>query len=149
MSELKRVNTIDGHLVTRPARYHPDPESWYALRDLKILEQDNECGVCWRSGEHYRMELHHRHYDTWGDEGLQDVILLCVSCHDAITSVIRSRRMAKGDQTIKRTPVRKAAVKVSRPRRKKVAVPKVKAEKKVIKSKKPKTRVVKPKKEEK
>jgi hypothetical protein len=57
--------------------------------------------------------------------------------------------MAKGDQTIKRTPVRKAVTKVSRPRRKKVAIPKVKAEKKAIKSRKPKTRVVKPKKEEK
>ena len=147
MSELKRVNTLDGHLVTRPARFHPDPDRWYALRELKIIEQDNECGVCWRDGEHYRMELHHRHYDTWGNEGLSDVILLCVSCHDAITSVIRSRRMAKGDQTIKKTPVRKAVTKVSRPRRKKVAVPKVKAEKKAVKSKKPKTRVIKLKKE--
>jgi 5-methylcytosine-specific restriction endonuclease McrA len=147
MSELKRVNTLDGHLVTRPGRFHPDPEYWYALRDLKILDQDNQCGVCWRSGEHYKMELHHRHYNTWGEEGMDDVVLLCVSCHDAITSVIRSRRMAKGDQTIKKAPVRKAVTKVSRPRRKKVAVPKVKAEKKVVKSRKPKTRVVKPKKE--
>ena len=143
MSALKRVNTIDGHLVTRPARFHPDPEAWYGLRDLVILEQENECGVCWRSGEHYRMELHHRHYDNWGEEGEQDVILLCVSCHDAITSVIRSRRMAKGDQTIKRTPVRKAVAKVTRPKRKKVAVPKAKAEKRAVKSRKPKARVVK------
>ena len=143
MSALKRVNTIDGHLVTRPARFHPDPEAWYALRDLVILEQDNECGVCWRSGEHYKMELHHRHYDTWGSEAMEDVILLCVSCHDAITSVIRSRRMAKGDQTIKRTPVRKAVTKVARPKRKKVAVPKAKAEKRAVKSRTPKTRVIK------
>ena len=40
MSALKRVNTIDGHLVTRPARFHPDPEAWYGLRDLVILEQE-------------------------------------------------------------------------------------------------------------
>jgi 5-methylcytosine-specific restriction endonuclease McrA len=147
MSVLKRVNILDGHLVTRPGRNHPDPEYWYALRDLKILDQDNCCGVCWRSGEHYKMELHHRHYDTWGEEGMEDVILLCISCHDAVTSVIRSRRMAKGDQTIKKTPVRKAVPKVTRPRRKKVAVPKAKAEKKIVKSRKPKTRVVKLKKE--
>jgi hypothetical protein len=50
--------------------------------------------------------------------------------------------MAKGDQTIKRTPVRKAVTKVSRPRRKKVAIPKVKAEKRAVKSKKPKTRKI-------
>ena len=55
--------------------------------------------------------------------------------------------MAKGDQTIKKTPVRKAVTKVSRPRKKKVVIPKVKAEKKVVKSRKPKTRVVKLKKE--
>jgi hypothetical protein len=86
------------------------------------------------------MELHHRHYDTWGNEGLEDVVLLCVSCHDAITSTIRSRRMAKGDQTIKKTRVRKAVTKVSRPRRKKVATPKVIVEKKVTRSKKPKAK---------
>ena len=147
MSVLKRVNKLDGRLVMRPAKYHPDPEYWYGLRDLVILDQSNECGVCWRSGEHYKMELHHRHYDTWGEEGFEDVILLCVSCHDAITSVIRSRRMAKGDQTLKQEVVRKAVKAVSRPRRKKVAVPKTRAEKKVVKSRKPKTRVIKLKKE--
>ena len=147
MSVLKRVNKLDGRLVMRPAKNHPDPEYWYGLRDLVILDQSNECGVCWRSGEHYKMELHHRHYDTWGEEGFDDVILLCVSCHDAITSVIRSRRMAKGDQTLKQEAVRKVVKAVSRPRRKKVAVPRAKAEKKVVKSRKPKTRVIKLKKE--
>ena len=142
MSVLKRVTKIDGRLVMRPAKYHPNPEEWYGLRGLVILEQGNECGVCWRSGEHYKMELHHRHYDTWGNEDLGDVILLCVSCHEAITSVIRSRRMAKGDQTIKQEAVRKEIGAVSRPRRKKVAVPKAKAEKKVRKSRKPKTRKI-------
>jgi hypothetical protein len=93
------------------------------------------------------MELHHRHYDTWGEEGFEDVILLCVSCHDAITSVIRSRRMARGDQTLKQEVVSKEVGAVSRPRRKKVAVPRARAEKKVVKSRKPKTRVVKLKKE--
>lgn len=147
MSALKRVNTLDGHLVTRPAKFHPDPEYWFALRDVMILEHDNECGVCWRNGDDYKLELHHRHYDNWGKEKEQDVVLLCVSCHDAITSVIRSRRMAKGDQTIKKAPARKAVVKVSRPRRKKVAAPKVKAEKKAVKSRKPRVKVVKLKKE--
>ena len=147
MSVLKRVNKLDGRLVMRPAKNHPDPEYWYGLRDLVILDQSNECGVCWRSGEHYKMELHHRHYDNWGEEGFDDVILLCVSCHDAITSVIRSRRMAKGDQTLKQEAVRKVVKAVSRPRRKKVAVPRAKAEKKVVKSRKPKTRVIKLKKE--
>ena len=147
MSVLKRVNKLDGRLVMRPAKHHPDPEYWYGLRDLIVLDQSNECGVCWRSGEHYKMELHHRHYDTWGEEGFEDVILLCVSCHDAVTSVIRSRRMARGDQTLKQEVVSKEVGAVSRPRRKKVAVPRARAEKKVVKSRKPKTRVVKLKKE--
>jgi hypothetical protein len=137
------VNIIDGHRVTRPAKYHPDPEHWFALREFVMEKQSNHCGVCWRSGDDYKMELHHRHYDTWGNEGLEDVVLLCVSCHDAITSTIRSRRMAKGDQTIKKTPARKVVAKVSRPRRKKVATPKVKAEKKAVKSRKPRVKVVK------
>jgi len=147
MSELKRVNILDGHRVTRPGRFHPDPEYWYGLRDLIILDRNNKCGVCWRSGEQYKMELHHRHYDNWGSEAMEDVILLCVSCHEAITSVIRSRRMAKGDQTLKQEVVRKEIGAVSRPKRKKIVVPKAKAEKRVVKSRKPKTRVVKLKKE--
>lgn len=147
MSELKRVNILDGHRVTRPGKNHPNPEYWYGLRDLIILDRNNECGVCWRSGKQYKLELHHRHYDTWGEEGFDDVILLCVSCHEAITSVIRSRRMAKGDQTLKQEVVRKEIGAVSRPKRKKIVVPKAKAEKRVVKSRKPKTRVVKLKKE--
>jgi len=97
---LKRVSHIDGRLVLRPAFNHPNPQHWQQLREQVKQIQNNECGVCWRSGQDYRLELHHRHYDTFGNESLSDVVMLCSSCHEAITSVIRARRNAMGDQTL-------------------------------------------------
>jgi hypothetical protein len=88
---------IEGRATKRPASAHPNPEAWDRLRAEVRALQDNECGACWRSGNEHRLELHHRHYDTWGRETQRDVVLLCVSCHDAITSRIRAERFARGD----------------------------------------------------
>ena len=46
------------------------------------------------------MDLHHRHYNTFGAEALHDVVMLCRSCHEAITSRIRDERYAMGDRSM-------------------------------------------------
>ncbi len=135
---LKRVNKIEGHLVTRPAKDHPDLAYWFALRNLKVIDQDYQCATCWRSSEDYSMELHHRHYDNWGQERLEDVALLCVSCHDAITNTIRSRRRALGDQTLSTIISEPKPVRSKRPKTRKVKNPRAVKAKKVVKSRKPK-----------
>ena len=91
----KTIKSLDGRLVMRPAQNHPNPAHWQALREDRIAAQGGSCGVCWRPGA----DLHHRHYDTWGEEKAEDVVFLCRECHEAITTVIRRRRYAAGDRT--------------------------------------------------
>ena len=102
---MKRISKLDENVVKRPAK-STDQIKWNALRqqrrDLQRLPSGAvHCGTCWATeGDGHHFELHHRHYNTFGEESLQDVILLCVPCHDAITDRIRSARHAAGDLTI-------------------------------------------------
>ena len=139
---LKRINKIEEHLVTRPAKNHPDLDHWFKLRAMKVFDQRYQCATCWRSSEEYVMELHHRHYDNWGQERLDDVVLLCVSCHDAITNVIRNRRRALGDQTLETIIKESKPVQSKRPKTRKVKNPRAVKAKRIVKSKKPKIKKV-------
>ena len=139
---LKRVNKIDGHVVTRPGKNHPNLHRWFALRNLKVFDQGYQCATCWRTSNEYAMELHHRHYDNWGEEHLEDVVLLCVSCHDAITEVIRNRRMALGDQTLGTIIPESKPIRSKKPKTRKVKNPRAVKAKRVTKSKKPKIKKV-------
>lgn len=137
---LKVITRIEKHVVRRPAINHPDLNHWFALWAVKKVEQKNTCGVCWRDGDKYKLELHHRHYNNFGAEHTSDVILLCQSCHQAITNVIRARRLAKGDQTVKDFDSAEKATPLARPKARKVAIPKVTPERKIVRSNKPKAR---------
>lgn len=97
---LKSVTRIDGALMKRPRGPHPDLEHWARVCDARRKLQNNQCATCPASGEHYRLEGHHKHYDTWGKESLEDIVLLCPCCHEAITSRIRRARFARGDQSL-------------------------------------------------
>jgi 5-methylcytosine-specific restriction endonuclease McrA len=96
---------IDGFKTKRPGANQKNPEHWSEMQTQRREMQRNEknrvyCGTCWREeSEHFRMQLHHRHYNRFGDEFIDDVILLCGSCHDAITSRIRAERYARGDRS--------------------------------------------------
>ena len=82
--------TINGRQALRPPQPHPNPLHWEALRARKLAEQNNCCATCPNDiASGYRLELHHRHYDNWGNEKPEDVVLLCVVCHDYITSRFR------------------------------------------------------------
>ena len=94
MQVLKVVRYIDGHLVMRPSDQY-DAERWMELKD-RVRGIRPGCATCWRPGE----ELHHRHYDNFGSETLDDVTLLCGECHRYITSRIRKARWDLGDRTI-------------------------------------------------
>lgn len=138
MTTLKRIREIDGHIVLRPAKSHPNPEHWDALRVFIRAVQGNCCKTCWRNGDDYVLELHHRHYNTWGNESPNDVAMLCQSCHDGITESIRSRRRALGDQTLKKVSSREIKPKRSaKPKKRKVKVPKVVRAKEIVRSRRP------------
>lgn len=103
-SSIKRVRDIGGYIVMRPASNHPSPAHWEALRHQRREIQTQadglvHCGTCWTHSEVF--DLHHRHYNNFGAELIEDVILLCRPCHEAITNRIRACRFSHGDQTIK------------------------------------------------
>ena len=97
---VKEKFVVNGWKVARPAKQHPNPAHWAALKAEVALQQTDaegrvHCGTCW---EHdVPLDLHHRHYNTFGEESPHDVILLCRLCHEAITSRIRAHRLAVGE----------------------------------------------------
>lgn len=94
---------MGGRLICRPASNHPDRDHWERLRAIKRAEQtvdgQVECGCCpAKERDVGTLDLHHRHYDTFGAERPCDVVLLCRRCHDAITNRLRAERIATGDR---------------------------------------------------
>jgi len=82
--------TINGKRALRPTGNHPHPAHWETLKAVKLAEQGNACACCpndIHSG--YQLELHHRHYENWGNEQPKDVVILCSLCHEYITSRYR------------------------------------------------------------
>ena len=100
----KFVSRSGGFVIKRPAQNHPHPAHWEQLRaerrSMQIFDGAVRCGTCWEAEGDVRLDLHHRHYSRFGCEQIEDVILLCASCHDGITNSIRSRRFALGDRSI-------------------------------------------------
>jgi hypothetical protein len=102
---INRVNVVDGSVIKRPANQQRNPENWADLREQRRALQTADgkvyCGTCAEvEGGPFRFELHHRLYNQFGQERIEDVILLCEPCHDAITSRIRTKRYAAGDMSI-------------------------------------------------
>ena len=82
--------TINGRQAIRPTSPHPDLGHWEVLRAQKLAEQGNACAACPNDASSgYQLELHHRHYENWGKEKPEDVVILCSLCHEYITSRFR------------------------------------------------------------
>jgi len=81
---------INGKNVTRPSHPHPNPGHWDEVRAAALERDGHSCRCCPNdAASGVSLEIHHRHYNTWGRETVDDVVTLCVLCHDAITSRIR------------------------------------------------------------
>ena len=84
---------INGRRVIRPPSAHPNPVHWDKIRQEALARDGNACRCCPATAQDgYRLEVHHRHYDNWGHEKLEDVVCVCVACHDAITDRMRELR---------------------------------------------------------
>ena len=83
----------DGHQLYRPEKDHPNPRHWAHVRRIALLRDGKACRSCWKSAKDgHSIECHHRHYDNWGRERPEDVVILCDRCHDLIKSDIRQAR---------------------------------------------------------
>lgn len=77
-------------------------DEWAAKRKRAIERDQHQCQTCLNGAD---LEVHHKTYERLGHEKLSDLITLCRSCHEAITSSIRQRRYNKAQmpqQDIKR-----------------------------------------------
>lgn len=88
------------YITKRPAAEHPNAVYWMILRKLVLEEQGSKCATCWNTSQEMQLELHHRHYNNFGSENREDVIILCKLCHEAITSSIRDRRYEEKEMLI-------------------------------------------------
>lgn len=102
---MKIVRHMDGKLIMRPNQPY-NQDYWSELKQQRRKLQRGKdgkvyCGTCWTvECEKTPFDLHHRHYDNFTEEKLEDVVLLCRSCHEAITSRIRFARYAAGDRSM-------------------------------------------------
>lgn len=65
--------------LTPEYRKHITSEKWKKLRERVIAKRGKKCQKC-RSTTR-PLQLHHKHYDTFGNERMKDVRLLCMDCH--------------------------------------------------------------------
>jgi hypothetical protein len=64
-------------------------QEWKQKRQV-VLERDKfTCQTCLSQNN---PEVHHKTYENFGNEFLEDLITLCTGCHEAITNSLRERR---------------------------------------------------------
>jgi len=81
---------INDRNVMRPACQHPNPDHWAEVRTAALHRDGQACRCCPNDiASGVSLQIHHRHYGNWGQEAIEDLVTLCVLCHDAITSRIR------------------------------------------------------------
>ena len=52
-----------------------------------------KCCMCGQDNEHTRLQVHHLHYRTLGEENpMTDLVSLCKSCHEKLHRLYRRMR---------------------------------------------------------
>ena len=59
-------------------------QQWLKIRELLIEWADHKCKKC---GSGKNLQVHHKHYRTFGDEMPWDLIVLCKKCHEDVEYV--------------------------------------------------------------
>lgn len=109
---MSKPHILHGRLIKRPSKKltQAEAEHWERLKIARREVQRGSdglihCGTCSLDERQTRFDLHHRYYCRFGQERLEDVILLCKTCHTAITSRIRDARYAAGERHVDLMPV--------------------------------------------
>lgn len=65
-------------LVAMPYRRYLQTPEWREKRRVEIAAAEHRCRRC---GAHGPLELHHLTYRNLGNEPPEDLVVLCVTCH--------------------------------------------------------------------
>jgi len=63
-------------------REYLESPHWQFVRDAAIWAARERCQLC---GSRRDLQVHHRHYGTLGDEGPDDLTVLCRRCHEVFS----------------------------------------------------------------
>lgn len=85
-------------------------KKWLRFRSDYFQEHEKKCLACEKTGKN--IQLHHLHYDNFRNETFEDVVPLCVSCHDLLHQM-HGRRDGLERQTWEFIKTRKAQVSVT------------------------------------
>lgn len=76
---------------------------WREKREAALARDGHRCRLCNASKEEARIEVHHRCYpEELGTEPLEDLLTVCVECHDFATDKIRRKRYGERSIVIER-----------------------------------------------
>ena len=75
-------------------------KAYQIARIERLAFAKNSCEFCRHDGENYRLECHHKdskayQRDKAGTITINDVVIVCVRCHDCITDKDRRERYSK------------------------------------------------------
>jgi 5-methylcytosine-specific restriction endonuclease McrA len=71
------------------ANYILKSDEWQKKRNQVIKRDKNRCRNC---GTTIDLQVHHKNYDRFGNESLDDLVTLCYTCHEKITRLNKKKR---------------------------------------------------------
>jgi len=54
---------------------------WHELRSHALWLAGYRCAICGRLATETELHVHHKHYDSLGEERPEDLTVLCSRCH--------------------------------------------------------------------
>ena len=61
-------------------------KEWQVIRQFLLIEHGKKCAFCSRR---YQLQVHHLSYKNMGCERKEDVLVLCVRCHNDLHYALR------------------------------------------------------------
>lgn len=78
--KLTSTTSIDSEFIYLTKRAYLKSDQWQQRRRERLALDHYSCAACGISG--VPLDIHHLHYRTYRNEGMEDLVSLCRSCHD-------------------------------------------------------------------
>jgi hypothetical protein len=80
---------------------------WKVLNEEARKRDGNRCRFCNTGSDECKLEVHHRYYppNLMEDDCLDNLITVCVDCHDVLTDKMRRKKYASKEIVLKAQPL--------------------------------------------